>query len=253
MRNINRLLLALALMTVGSAHAYEWSRTSLSYLNGSNSELGDNNHTEYTFEHAGGWKYGDNFFWFDVTDPQSSNDSSKTGVYGEWSPRVSFGKIFDFYKKERFVQDVLLSTTFEHGKSRSASRARLVGVGLDLAVPRFEFFNINLYIRDNLDAEGTSIQSTIAYNLPLDISKKLSLYYSAYIDIVFGSEGNSADNSLVKGHWHTGQQLAYDVGKTYGYSDILYLGAEYQYWSRKYGIEGGPVENNLKLLVKWIF
>jgi len=235
------------------ALSYEWSSTSLSYLNGSSFELGDNNRVEYSFEHAGGWKYGDNFFWFDVTDPQTSNDSSKTALYGEWAPRLSFGKIFDFYSDKRFVKDVLLSTTFEHGKSTVATRARLIGAGVDLNIPYFKFFQVNLYLRDNLDSKGTSVQSTIAYNLPMDISEKLSLYYSAYIDIVFNSEGNRADNSYVTSHWHTGQQLAYDVGKAYGHADIAYLGMEYQYWSRKYGIESGPVENNLKLLVKWIF
>lgn len=236
-----------------SLYGYEWSRTSLSYLNGSSFQLGDNNRTEYSFEHAGGWKYGDNLFWFDVTDPQSSNDSSKTAVYGEWSPRLSFGKIFGFYNSERFITDVLLSTTFEHGRSSSASRSRLIGAGVDLSIPYFEFFQVNLYVRDNLDAEGTSIQSTIAYNLPLNVSDRLSLYYSAYIDIVFGSEGSRLDSSFVTSHWHTAQQLAYDVGKMYGHEDIAYLGVEYQYWNRKYGIEGGPIENNLKLLIKWIF
>ncbi len=246
-------ILFISCVLLQSSYSYEWSRTSLSYLNGSSFKLGDNNRVEYTFEHAGAWKYGDNFFWFDVTDPQSSNDSSKTAIYGEWAPRLSFGKIFEFYSKDRFVKDVLLSTTFEHGKSTATSRSRLIGAGVDLNLPLFQFFQVNFYVRDNLDAEGTSLQSTIAYNLPMNISEKLSFYYSAYIDIVFGSEGNRSDNTLVKSHWHTGQQLAYDVGKAYGHSDVIYLGAEYQYWNRKYGIEGGPVENNLKLLVKWIF
>ncbi|WP_157765597.1 hypothetical protein [Halobacteriovorax marinus] len=249
----NQLRVLIVCFFMSSVGAYEWSRTSLSYLNGSSFQLGDNNRVEYSFEHAGGWKYGDNFFWFDVTDPQSSNDSSKTAIYGEWAPRLSFGKIFGFYSDERFFKDVLLSTTFEHGKSGVASRARLIGLGTDLNIPLFKFFQVNFYVRDNLDAEGVSFQSTIAYNLPLDISDRLSLYYSAYIDIVIGDEGNRSDNSYKESHWHTAQQLAYDVGKMYGYADIAYLGVEYQYWNRKYGIEGGPVENNLKLLIKWIF
>lgn len=235
--------------------AANWSETSLSYLRGSNfAELfgSDNNRSELTFEHASGYNYGDNFFWLDVTDPQSSKNSDDTELYGEWSPRVSLGKIFNKYDDKRFLQDILFAATLEFGNSGSPTRSRLYGLGFDFKIPYFAFFQYNFYVRDNLDKTGTTLQSTIAYKMPINITPKLALVWSAYIDIVHGDEGKESDSSLSEAHWHTAQQLNLDLGNFWGKKDMIFTGFEFQHWSRKYGIKDAPVENNLKWMVKWI-
>lgn len=238
-------------------YAEVWSETSLSFLRGNNfAEIfgSDNDRSEFTFEHAGKFQYGDHFFWLDITDSQSNTTARNTELYGEWSPRLSFGKIFDFYSDKRFVKDILLSTTFEFGRSSGAqTRSRLFGVGLDLKVPYFLFFQYNLYIKDNLDKTGRAIQSTIAYKLPIIISDRVKFSYGAYIDIIHSEEGTASDSTLAEAHWHTGQQFLWDAGALWNKSHLLYLGIEYQHWNRKYGIKSGPVENNLKWMMKYIF
>lgn len=235
--------------------AANWSETSISYLRGSNSAQvfgSDNNRSELTIENASSFAYGDNFFWLDVTDPQSSKGSNDTELYGELSPRFSIGKIFNKHDSNRFVQDVLIASTLEFGNSGKPNRSKLIGLGFDLKIPYFTFFQYNFYIRDNLDKDNSTFQSTLAYQMPINISSKILLTWSAYIDIVHGDEGKSSNSSLVTSHWHTGQQLNFDIGNLWGKSNFLLGGFEFQHWSRKYGIKNGVVENNLKWMFKWV-
>lgn len=243
-----------------SASAANWSESSVTFLRGSNfSEVfgTDNNRSELTLDNASSLKYGDSFFWLDVTDFQSNSGSSDTELYGEWSPRLSFGKIFDMHNKERFVQDILIATTLEFGNSGKPTRSRLYGLGLDLKIPHFTFFQYNFYIRDNLDKTGTTFQSTLAYKIlwkPQFIMDNLIISYAAYIDIIHGDEGTESDSTLAEAHWHTGQQLTVDLGALINskYRNSFYTGFEYQYWNRKYGLKDGPVENNLKWMLRWV-
>lgn len=249
-----RFITLLLLIMASSSHAALWSYTSISFLRGNNFALGNPNKTEVTLEHASAHKYGDNFFWFDITDPQSSTGTNKTEIYGEWSPRFSLGKIFGFYDDNRFIKDILQSNTIEWGRtSHSAINARLFGIGFDLNIPYFKFFQINFYLRDTLDKSGTSFQTTAAYLMPFSFGEKLKFSWGGYFDHVIGDEGSEANNTLGQGHFQSGQQLLFDVGNIWNSSDVIYAGFEYQYWNRKYGIKGGPVENSLKYMVKWVF
>lgn len=233
--------------------AASWSETSVSYLNGSGYEVGTNHHrTILTYEHASGWNYGDHFIFIDVTNPLSRKGSANTEVYGEWAPRFSMGKIFNFYNNERFVQDMLVVGNIEHGRSGVSSRALLYGFGMDLNIPGFKYFKYSFMRRDNPDSEGTTFQSTFAWDLPIKISK-VKLSFSGYLDIVHGSEGMESDFTLVESHLHTAPQLLLDLGHFFNNDDVLYSGIEYQYWNRKFGIKGGAVENNLQWMLKWIF
>ncbi len=249
-----------------AASAAQWSTTSLSYLNGNGFEYGDNNKDELSFEHASGFAYGDNFFFFDVTDAQAK-DSNNYEIYGEWAPRLSLGKIFGYYNRDRILQDVLLAGAMEFGSARDlpvdanntihiATRTRLYGVGFDFKIPYFAFFNYNFYVRDNIDKEGTTFQSTITYLVPIKINDKFQFSWGAYIDYVHGEEGAKSTFDLAESHWHTAQQVLMDVGALWGKPGVLQAGMEYQYWNRKYGLsigDDGAVENNAKWMVKWIF
>ncbi len=234
--------------------AAEWSQMSMSILRGNDFELGENDRTEVTFEHVAGLKYGDIFMWFELTDSLQSTDNTNTSeYYGEFSPRISLGKIFKFHNKDRFIKDVLFSNTFEFGRSSvGVSRARLHGIGFDLNFPYAAFFQTNFYIKDNPDKEGTTFQTTLAYMFPIKFGPKVSFQYAAYIDLIHGVEGDGAE--YTPPFAHTGQQLLYDIGVNWNVDGRYFIGVEYQWWDRKYGIPAplGPVENNFKYMFKWI-
>lgn len=252
---MKQLMTLVMLLSVHATLAANWSNTSISFLRGNNFKLGTQSKTEVTLEHASAYNYGDNFFWFDITDPQNSSGENKTEIYGEWSPRFSLGKIFGFYDENRFIKDVLQSNTIEWGRNtyNTAINARLFGIGFDLNIPYFKFFQINFYLRDTLNKSGTSFQTTAAYLLPFSFSEKFQLSWGGYFDHVIGDEGSESDNTLGQGHFQSGQQLLLDVGNIWNSANTIFMGFEYQYWNRKYGIKGGPVENNLKYMAKWVF
>ncbi len=238
-----------------SSMAAQWSKTSMSFLRGHNFELGDNDRTEITWENASGFKYGDLFMWFEVTDTQQgTNNTANAAYYGEFSPRISLGKIFNFKNQKRFIQDILISNTFEFGRSASGvSRARLHGIGFDLKIPYSAFFQFNFYLKNSPDKDGTTFQTTIAYMFPIKLGEKLNFQYSAYIDIIHGAEGEGS--TYTAPYSHTGQQFLYDLGANWGEKNNYLIGIEYQWWDRKYGIPAprGPVENVIKYMFKWIF
>jgi nucleoside-specific outer membrane channel protein Tsx len=233
-----------------SSYGATWSNSSIFLLRGENFEVGDDKaRTEMTFENATGYKHGDSFFFLDVTAPGQAKDSARTTeMYGEWSPRFSLGKTFGFIKDGGFIKDVLFTNTFEFGNNSSdQSRTNLHGVALDFNIRNFAFFSWNFYVRDNLDKEGTTTQSTFAYKLPISIGESIKLDYSAYIDIVHGDEGDT------EAHSHTGQQFKIDLGHLYKVPDTLFAGFEYQVWNKKFGIKDGKEEYNLKYFVQWQF
>ncbi|WP_312154873.1 outer membrane protein OmpK, partial [Pseudomonas sp.] len=150
MRTINSLILAGGLLASGASVAgdlLQWQNNSLTYLWGKNFKVNPETQQTFTFEHADGWKYGDNFIFVDKIFYQGKKDASNgpNTYYGEISPRLSFGKIFD--QKIAFgpVKDVLLAMTYEFGEGDT--EAYLIGPGFDLDIPGFDYFQLNFYQR----------------------------------------------------------------------------------------------------------
>jgi Nucleoside-binding outer membrane protein len=169
-----------------------WQTNSLSYLYGKDFAVNPSIQQTITFEHADRWKYGDNFLFVDSTYYNGEKDRNK-GVhayYGEFSPRLSFGKILDRRFEFGPIKDVLLAMTYENGEDDT--EAYLIGPGFDLAVPGFNFFTLNFYYRQT---EGSrpgddvwQITPAWSYTLPLGNS---NLLIDGYIDWVVDNDQNS--------------------------------------------------------------
>ena len=122
-----------------------WQNNSLTYLYGKNFAVdsaagkeGDIQQT-ITFEHASGWSFGDLFFFTDLikynTDAKNGNGDGHT-YYGEFSPRLSFGKIFQRDLSIGPIKDVLVAMTYEFGEGDVETY--MIGPGFDLNVPGFD-------------------------------------------------------------------------------------------------------------------
>jgi nucleoside-specific outer membrane channel protein Tsx len=244
-------IVILLLLLTNQLSASQWSNTSVSMLNGDNYELGDKHRTLLTYEHVSSWEYGDHFLFFDVSNPFSKAQANNTSLYGEWAPRFSTGKVFDFYNKDRLIQDVLLASTLEHGNSGFATRAFLYGVGLDLNIPHFKFLRYNFYIRDNPDKVGTTYQTTIVWSMPFKI-ESLSFDFRGYFDYVHGTEGSNSRGNVAQAHINTAPQLLFDLGKIWNAQDRIHIGIEYQFWDKKFGQPNGEIERNLQWMIKWV-
>lgn len=213
----------------------QWQSNSISYLHGDNYKLGSQSRDIITYEHASGWTYGDLFIFGDFTDPFRSRYSA----YGEIHPRLSFKKISGKSFGSGVVKDLLLATEIEIGSDNH--RAYLYGAGLDLNLPQFQYFSVNIYVRDQAKLSGRTYQLSPSWSLPFEMgSMKMRLDGFADID---GGESYRVPSVLFV------PQLMADLGHFWGVEDKIFAGAELQYWSDKYGVSGAD-ESVLQSLVK---
>ena len=208
-----------------------WSDYSVTYLNGSNYEVGDSDREVITFEYASGTSWGDTFMFFD----RLKSDNGDLETYGEFSPRIKLMELDGFVKNVYFAPSVEFA---EHATNY------LFGIGTDLAIPHFTYFQLNFYQRNN-DEGDNSYQTTIVWSLPLG-----PLTYDGFIDHATGyTVGHNFEAAT---QTNITSQLKYDIAPHIGYDNKFYLGVEYVYWNNKFGIDGVD-ERNVNLLAKFHF
>lgn len=240
-------LVVAPLACANPAHAGSaiWQETNLQYLWGGNFKSletktsKDNSRSTVTLEHADAWKYGDNFFFFDVTNPEINRNGPKTSIYGELSPRLSLGKITGMDLSAPFVKDVLLAGTLELG---DGFHNYLYGLGFSLNLPGFNFADLNVYVR-NSASKGATYQVTPVWQYPFSVGKA-SLIFEGFVDVA-GEEGDTAFNIDAQ------PRLLLDLGKCWGSAGNLFVGTEFMYWHNKFGIEGVD-EYAPQVMVKWV-
>lgn len=248
------------------AHAETlWSDNSLTALHGKNYEVNyslgsdDSTRNVLTFEHASGHSWGDLFLFADYL----VSDDDSTELYTEISPRLSLNKLGLGKLGSRElafgpVKDVLLAGQLELGNMDDPDHLtatgphfvnKLAGIGFDLAVPGFAYFQTNLYHRNN-DDRADNEQLTLAWGLPFTLGSEQFLY-DGFIDWASASRDVHASMNFTS-------QLKWDIGARMGKSKKLYAGVEYVHWDDKFGIENGTFgidsnERNVNLLLKYHF
>lgn len=222
------------------AGAATFSTTNIQYLVGNNYELGDKSRSIVTVEHVNAWKYGDNFFFVDIQNPNRTGTNSQTALYGEISPRFSLSALTGQPMSFGVVKDILITTTLEAG---NGFHNNLYGVAVDLNI--LPVFQINYYIRNEISA-GTDLgsQLTLVWLAPFEAGP-VSMVFEGFLDYAWGLSP-SKDNII------TGPRLLADVGKMWGAPGTLQAGVEYQIWRNKFGIDGVN-EDVPQLMVKWIW
>lgn len=239
-----------------AAEWLQWQNNSLSYLNGRNYTVTPSDQQTLTMEHANAWKYGDTFAFIDVTafNGKSDIDAGAVTYYGEFAPRFSLGKITGRTIDAGIVTDVLLATGYEFGEGDVETW--LIGPGVDLAVPGFDYMQLNVYRRHSRHGSNGDRQwqvtPTWAWTVPIGRS---DLLIDGFIDWVI-------DNGATKhAHLHFNPQVKYDLGKALGWgAKTVYVGFEYDYWKNKFGIDddgfvgqevfGGTDQSTASLLLK---
>ena len=252
------LALAASLTVATPALAGEllhWQNNSLSYLYGHDYKVDPGIQQTVTFEHASGWRFGDLFFFTDLihyNGGQNGAGDSRT-FYGELSPRLSLGKVFDMPLSIGPISDVLLATTYEFGEDDVESY--LIGPGFDLAIPGFDYFQLNFYQRttDGSRAGDNVWQITPVWSYTIPVGDS-DLVIDGFMDWVVDNDDSYHANL------HFNPQIKYDLAKAMGWGKRFYVGVEYDYWSDKYGIDdngfvgseilGGTDQSAISLLAK---
>lgn len=246
---LNRFLWVVAglfAVNLSFAGAAQWSSTNVQYLYGDRyTDVGTNTEVSasiITLEHVNGWKYGDNFYFVDITNPDRGASKLGTGYYGELSPRLSFGKMTDKDLSFGIVKDVLITTTAEIG---SGFQNYLYGVAIDLDIPKTPVAQINTYVRNEIGpGKDPGYQVTLVWLTPFNIGN-LSFAFEGFFDYAFDQD-HAEDNII------TAPRLLLDLGKTWGAEGVLQAGIEYQIWRNKFGIDGID-EDVPQFMLKWIW
>ncbi len=233
----------LVLLLTTSLFALDWSSTKVEGLYGSNYEFGDSSRAVVTFAHANGWRFGDNFFWFDAS---RGLDNAESDIYGEFSPRISFLKIADGEFSKGPLKDVLLAGNIELGNGSDFNG--LVGLGLDFKIPKFSYFQLNSYMRNDPDLDGVTFQITSAWELPIEINN-VRFVTDGFFDFA-GEEGDDNEKSVM--NFLIQPTLLLDIGHLWGETNHLLIGMEYSYWKNKYGVEDVD-EKVVQAMVRWVF
>lgn len=221
---------------LSAVYASEFSSTNIQFLNGNNYKLGNKERTIMTLSHVSSWSHGENFLFFDVTNPFNGS----TSVYGELTPSVNASKVFNKDFSEGFISDYRLTGTLEVGANY---KAHLYGLGLNLEIPYFKIFKIDFLYRDTKNVDDSTYQVTLIWNLKFQVLSN-DFVFTGFSDFA-GKEGTREANQLYA------PQLLMDMGSYWGRHGESYLGFEYQQWNNKYGVSGAD-EAVLQVMVKFI-
>jgi nucleoside-specific outer membrane channel protein Tsx len=207
----------------------QWQDFSLTYLYGGTYRVDSDKQQTVTFEHVSGLSFGDTFLFIDYID-YLDTDGEEAAYYGEFSPRLSLGKLTERDWSFGPIKDVLIAGTYEFGEVDVETF--LYGIGIDLDIPGFDFVQLNLYYRDpqNNPSRGWQLTPCFSYTLPVGDSE---VVIDGFIDYVFASENSGYEENI-----HINPQIKYNLGKLlWDESKRLYVGVEYDYWTNKYGIK----------------
>ena len=228
----NIFLLLVAILCTPPVHAnslVEWSRNNFQLLHGSGFKLGANTRSTITFEHANGWRYGDNFMFIDLVQ----RDDVGLEVYGEWYPRLSMSRLFGkdlstSVFKDLFIVGGINASTQPEGDS---FKAYLLGVGTSFNLPFPGVINLNFMAQKHDQENTTGIQITPSWSIPFAIGR-LKFRFDGFLDWVSSSSSGGEPFILAQ------PQLLFDVGQFVGNTEGIFLGLEYYYWRNKFGIDG---------------
>ena len=194
-----------------------WHNESLTYLYGKNFKINPPIQQTFTLEHASGWTWGDLFIFFDQINYNGKEDASngKNTYYGEITPRLSFGKLTGADLSFGPVKDVLLAGTYEFGEGDT--EAYLLGPGFDLAIPGFDYFQLNFYYRkpdgNRVRAGAWQITPVWSYTIPVGNS---DILIDGYMDWVINNKSASTsrrNQSDYHANLHFNPQVKYDLGR----------------------------------------
>lgn len=205
-----------------------------------------------TIQHASFWRFGDNFFFIDLTEDGVGDGFNDKDAYGEWYSNFSLGKLTGRDLASGPFADFGLFMGAAMGMDANVLQW-LPGARISWNLPGFIFLNTDFMMAvdgtDGLDGGsppkqesrfGFDINGLFPFNLG---SQSFSIAgHTEYFVGTTDELGNDVPGSIL-----AQPQLRWDIGGENG----LFVGIEYQYWSNKLGTEVD--ESVAQLLGVWQF
>jgi len=225
--------------------------------------------TIITFQHAGGWEYGDNFFFVDHSRYSVNNNANfpvddSSEFYGEWYSNFSLGAITGNSFSFGLIKDIGIVGGVNFAPEVDSMWV-LPGVRFSLDLPGFAFAQIDVtgYIHQGGGSasspvftvidEDSSFMVDFAWAYPFKIGTT-SWSVEGHLEYIDGRQQTNNFGSTALESWILFQpQIRLDLGEVLGNkAGKLFVGIEYQYWKNKLG-EKGTDDNAAQFLAVWRF
>ncbi|NQZ90077.1 MAG: hypothetical protein HRT54_21140 [Colwellia sp.] len=225
--------------------------------------------TIITFQHAGGWEYGDNFFFVDHSRYSVNNNSNfpvadSSEFYGEWYSSFSLAALSGNDLSFGMVKDISLVIGTNFAPEVDSSWV-LPGVKFSLDLPGFAFAQITVtgYMHQGggdsnspvftIVDEDSSFMVDFSWAYPFKLGST-SWTIEGHLEYIDGRAQTHSFGTTELESWILFQpQVRLDLGEVLGLSPgTLFTGIEYQYWKNRLG-ENGTDDNALQMLIVWRF
>ncbi|TMM45405.1 outer membrane protein OmpK [Colwellia ponticola] len=270
-------LTALALtaaLTAQVASAETWGNTEVQLQAGGEFETaangGQSTGTITTFQYAGGWEYGDNFFFVDSAQYSGKDGRADSAeMYAEWYSNFSLGAITGNDLSFGPVKDIGLVMGVNYAPEVDSTWV-LPGVTFALDLPGFAFatLNVSAFIHANgadssvantfkgpfaIVDEDSSFMVDFAWAYPFKLGST-SWSIEGHLEYIDGRTQVSNFGTTELESWILFQpQVRLDVGELIGTeSNRLFAGIEYQYFKNKLGAKDVD-DNTVQFLAVWRF
>lgn len=247
--HISSALIGLLLIQFTSAsYCFDWSTTELHYQYGNLKQPFKQTDAEtsiVTFQHANGWRYGDNYLFVDTIMPHRE----VADYYGEYYGNLSLGKITGI--------DLAIGPFSDFGVLMGVNWAPnpgvlkyLPGMRVSWDLPGFAFLNSDFTAY--IDYSDTSVTESNSFMVDINGRYPFKLFNSdftieGHVEYI-GERRNQF--GLVRA-WFFGQiQLRYDLGQLLlDQPQRVFIGTEWQFWKNKLGTSVD--ENVFQALLVW--
>ncbi len=208
-----------------------------------------------TFQQASRWSLGDSFFFLDWTDDGGADGFNEKGMYGEWYPTLSLGRVANRTIGVGPLRDVALIGGLNFGNDADIFKV-VPGGRLSWDVPGFFFLNTDFGAafdkssgveRGGAPRAGVSFVMDVNWGAGFDVGPQSFVFagHAKYEGARTNELGHPVRASLL-----AQPQLGWDIGKAAtGHAGQLFLGMEYQYWWNKLGVDDG--DNVAQLWLMW--
>jgi nucleoside-specific outer membrane channel protein Tsx len=237
MKKIIMLLCAVMCLILGSS---TYAMNSVSLFGGNNYILGNKNAWTLEFLYFGHWKYGDNLYFFEVTNPHRDT----TSIVGDWYSRLSLSKITGHPIKFGPISDLSASTAL--AVSGLNSRVYGLGGGIDWAIPHFTNMITNVYWSHDDKQHAATYQIVTVWTMPMKLSDRFHLVFGGYGQFT-GAVGQLKRNLMLE------PSLMLDVGNLFHLSSKkVFAGLQFAYWHNAFGL-AGQTEHVPEIKFTWAF
>ncbi|OQW39217.1 MAG: hypothetical protein A4S08_07825 [Proteobacteria bacterium SG_bin4] len=231
------------------AFSFDWSITELHYQYGRLKQpflqQQEADTSVVTFQHINGWRYGNNFLFFDTLMPHQG----KMDYYGEYYGSLSLSKLSGIDLAIGPIKDFGLLMGVNWAPTPGVLKY-LPGLRVSWDFPSFTFLNAD--ITAYIDYSDRAVKENNSFMIDINGQYPFKLFKAN-----FSIEGHAEyigerRNQFGQVHaWFFSQiQVRYDIGELLlKQSKKVFIGTEWQYWSHKLG--SNVEENVAQALLVW--